>query len=168
MKGVSATEEFIYSVISDQAAEVLIYFSDDRKYIKIHDIAQEKAIYSKEFGAKEDVVGATVVRKSNHVVFGSATGVVRVLDCSRFADINADMEVTALPLLESGVQTVVSSAQPDQKFVAIGTLKGHVHVYESSKLLLKYKYHDFASHHLEVTGIEFFQRGVDYMVASCS
>lgn len=89
-----------------------MFFSDERKFAKIYDINQDKVIFKKEFGIKEMVIGATVIKKTNLIVFGSKTGIVRLIDCSKFEDIKDDMEIISLPSQESGINLIKSSLLP--------------------------------------------------------
>ena len=65
---------------------------------------------------------------------------------------------------ESGISAICVSDY--EKFIAIGSDNGHIHLYEATNFLKAYKYHEFSSHTDKVTCFEF--RKKDNMMLSSS
>jgi len=60
------------------------------------------------------------------------------------------------------------SQLPEEKFIAFGTDRGNLHVYEVDNLMKGYKHSEFNTHEDRVNGIAFVERGDDFLIVTCS
>jgi len=122
------------------------------------------------FGSKDDLYCQGVIQKLNIIVSGSITGMIRLLDATDMDKLreNPNERITELYALESGVRTIIVSKIPEEKFIALGTEKGHIHVYETHNFVNKYKYHEFYHHEDKVWNMQFIQKGNDFLLVAAS
>jgi len=150
--------------------DILIISADRDEGLFIYNLQDMTQMFSRKWGAKEDLFSQAVVQRLNYVISGCISGLIRIIDCKAPEIINsADTDVVVDTVkLDSAVRCMAVSQLPEEKFIAFGTDRGNVHVYEVDNLIKGFKYSEFRTHDQRISQMQFLERGDDFMIITAS
>jgi len=129
-----------------QGVDVLVVSADRDEGLFLFNVETNERYLKKMFGGKEDIFAQAFIKSLNILAVGCISGVVRLIDMSDIEALNAEDSpaITTLDTFESGIRRL--SVSDKDEFLAIGTSKGIVHLYEVKNIKKNFKYHRFQPH----------------------
>ena len=112
------------------------------------------------------------IKSLNMLIIGSQSGQMIAIDLSNINNVDKNDESIAHKFytVDAGTRAFDVSPYPEEKYVAVGTEKGTIHVFESRHVKERkpYKYAMIHPHGTWVRGIQFIPSGDDYLLGSFS
>lgn len=140
--------------------------------VHLFDCETLESLYNFKAQEGDYLIQTCFIQSENIIVTGSQRGIIYLIDISNIQKLKDgdDDIVTKFKTLDAGIRALQVSPKPEERFLAIGTEKGTIHVYKKKFIAKKkpYKYFKVNAHSSWIRGFCFMEAGDDYLLASFS